>query len=823
MRALRIVFVLLAVVTARNAGAHNEPFILCDVTVIDTSGNPVRGAEVFAISTLWETTARKPLFEIAAETVTNFSGQARLQWPNDEKDCFVFAYKPGLSLGWSFVRSWNPRHRIFLQLGDVIPIDGLVVDEHGRPVADALVQCKPQSSSEFNDNSFSFIMNVPILKTRSGPDGRFRFDVMSEDMTTDFFVTHPEYAPHFTNAASKAFQCTYRPGQEGIVITLSKGCTVRGKVTDEAGKGLEGIPIHARLVEGTADYHGYFTTVSGENGHFTLTNLPEDTFVITTGRGRLDEQSRWPSFGRIVRTRKDRAVVAAVKVETGIPVEFVTLDETTKRPIANVLVDFYCVLKSGDMSRSVQVSDTTDASGRVTLPCFPGDSQVGAWAKGYNGMWPSPIKIDKHLKRMPIFLNPEEASISGRVVDEQGKPAAGIRIYPVFGMERHLHITDSSGRFSMQFQPNTKEVYLLAQDIEQNLYALAEVTKEQTDYTLVLQKGLTLKGKVVDEQGRPIRGALVKAMCQVPHAFGGIGYHVLSDENGEYAFRAVPPTQGKMDYWFWVYSAGYGGGEIRNIKIDDRADTFTLPELRLRAADTSVRGIVVDHKGNPMPNLPVFLSGSRGSRTAGQVHYRHATDSEGRFYFPNICRGPLTIQADGGMSPTVGSIEAVGGDQNLRVVSGKRLIHPEHLPMVGRPIPPLCFDGRTVDPNQVEGKQVVVCFWEPLEETLKRACDFARQLDAFSREDVSAHFVFIYSLRSQKNEIAEQIRWPIYDAVHWTEMDLIQRAWGAQETPWFVVTDKKHVIIYEGASARETLSALQSDGSGEGDIKNSYF
>ncbi|NLW83215.1 MAG: hypothetical protein GXY41_02240 [Phycisphaerae bacterium] len=805
MRTLRTVFVLLAVMTARSAGTHNEPFILCDVTVIDSSGKPVSGAEVFAIS---ETTDRKPLFEIAAETVSNFSGQARLQWPNDEKDCFVFAYKPGLSLGWSLVRGWCPRHTIFLQLGAVVPLDGLVVDEDGRPVADALVQCKPNSSSEFNDNSFSFIMNVPILKTRTDTDGRFRFDVMSEDMTTDFFVIHPEYAPLFTNARSEAFECTYRPGQEGIVITLSKGCTVQGKVTDEAGSGLEDVPIHARLADGQSDYSHYFSTVSGENGHFTLTNLPEDTFVITTGRGRYDEQSQWPSFGRFVRTQKNRPSVAAVKVEKGFPVEFVVLDETTKRPIANASVDFFCGLKAGSMFRSVRTTGTTDVSGRVTLSCFPGDSQVSAWAEGYNGMWPSPIKIGKQLKRMPILLTPEEASVSGRVVDAQGKSVAGIRVYPVPGTEKTHDLTDSSGRFSMQFKPNTQEVYLLAQDIEQNLCALAEVTEDKTDYTLRLEKGVTLKGKMIDEQGLPVPGALIKPYVLVPHAMGQIGYPALSDHNGDYTFRAVPQTQGKMEYRFWVYAAGYGSAEIRSITTDDRADTFTLPELRLRAADSSVCGIVVDGKGNPVPHSVVHLGGSRGSQTAGQPHYTHATDSEGRFFFSNVCRGPLKVQA-GWAGDNWGSIEACGGDQNLKVILGKRLIHPEHSPMVGRPIPPLCFDGNTVDPDAVMGKQVVVCFWEPVEEKQERAIAFAQQLDSLSREDVSAHFVFTYSLQSKRKEVAEQIQWPIYDAVHGTEMDLIQRAWGAQETPWFIVTDIQHIVIYEGPSANEAKTALQ--------------
>lgn len=807
MRSLRIFFVLWILMPVWIVRAHDESFIRCDVIVIDAVGRPVEGAQVFALCGWPEYTDGKPVYEKVSETLTDFLGRARLQWLSSEKDYFVFAYKPGLSFGWHLVRCWNPRQRIFLQLGKPVPLGGTVVDEEGKPIAGAVVQIIPQSTSEFNFSAFGYDVDLPFLKTRTDSEGRFIFQVLSEDMTADFFVSHLDYAPHYTNARSKAFGHTYRPGREDIVITLSKGCRILGKVIDEEGKGLARVPVHARLADTPADYKDCFVAVSGDDGSFTLTNLPEEAFIVTTGR-QHEDQSRWPSFGCMVRTHKEKPVRAAVKVIEGFPVEFVVIEPKTKRLIPNASVDLTCMFNSDDKF-FYRASGKTDGSGRVTLPCSAGTCYVSVWAKGYNGMWPTPRKMDKTVGRIPVYLNPEEVSVSGKVLDVAGKPVAGVWIYPMPNMSKTNDLTNSDGSFAMQFQPSSKQAYLLAQDIDKNLYALMEVTEDQTQYTLQLQKGLIVKGKVTDRQGQPIAGALVEQRCDIPHTLTAIGEKALSNEKGEYAFRAVPLTQGPMTYTFQVFAAGFGGSNIRKVKMEEPKEEYVVPDFKLMVADCTVSGIVVDEKGNPLPDMFVSLDGSRGSQTAGQVHCFSCSDKDGRFFFPRVCPGPIKIQA-GWAHEDPGNLCACGGDQDLRVVFHKNLVHPEYPTMVGRPLPPLRFDDRPIEPNQIKGRQIAVCFWNMESKAEKQAVAFSRQMEDLKRSDISVHFVSIWPLEPKKrDQILKQFSWPVYDKVTWTEMDLLRRAWGAQDIPWFIVTDKQHVIIYEGASSADAMTAVQ--------------
>jgi hypothetical protein len=131
--------------------------------------------------------------------------------------------------------------------------------------------------------------------------------------------------------------------------------------------------------------------------------------------------------------------------------------------------------------------------------------------------------------------------------------------------------------------------------------------------------------------------------------------------------------------------------------------------------------------------------------------------------------------------------------------------------MVGRPLPPLELDDNPVDPNQIEGKQVAVCFWSMEAKIEKQTVAFSRQMEDLKRNDISVHLVSIGPLEPKKRDrILKQFFWPVYDKVTWTEMDLLRRAWGAQDIPWFVVTDKQHVIIYEGTSPEEAKAALTS-------------
>ncbi len=68
-------------------------------------------------------------------------------------------------------------------------------------------------------------------------------------------------------------------------------------------------------------------------------------------------------------------------------------------------------------------------------------------------------------------------------------------------------------------------------------------------------------------------------------------------------------------------------------------------------ADKSISGVVVDANGAPAAGVPIFISGPRGSDTAGQPRREAVSDEQGRFFVEGVCPGPLRIQAGFGGGP----------------------------------------------------------------------------------------------------------------------------------------------------------------------------
>jgi hypothetical protein len=131
--------ILLILVTGRVVRAHDEPFIVCDVTVIDARGAAVAGVHVFSISTEWEFSERKPLDELSAEAVTGLSGHARLQWPASENDLFYQRERPFYFLRINRDCRWagllcatGIRDRGYFFSSETLFPSGIVVDEAGR-------------------------------------------------------------------------------------------------------------------------------------------------------------------------------------------------------------------------------------------------------------------------------------------------------------------------------------------------------------------------------------------------------------------------------------------------------------------------------------------------------------------------------------------------------------------------------------------------------------------------------------------------------------------------------------------------------------------
>jgi hypothetical protein len=116
---------------------------------------------------------------------------------------------------------------------------------------------------------------------------------------------------------------------------------------------------------------------------------------------------------------------------------------------------------------------------------------------------------------------------------------------------------------------------------------------------------------------------------------------------------------------------------LKTLPFDAAQDgQVSVATIILPLADQSISGVVVDANDVPGVGLPIFISGPRGSDTAGQPRLQTVSDEEGRFAVAGVCIGPLRIQAGFTNGPRrAGFLDARGGDRDVKVVLGREGVH----------------------------------------------------------------------------------------------------------------------------------------------------
>lgn len=188
--------------------------------------------------------------------------------------------------------------------------------------------------------------------------------------------------------------------------------------------------------------------------------------------------------------------------------------------------------------RQTDVAVRMQETGSQVLGDLPKDS--GPMGHGDESRWfiikPRPVRS--------IPTQAEEDVLAGVVVDEEGHPLEGVKVDVWTWYLRHEAETDGNGRFSIErFEPGeVVEVEFTKPGYSPSLY-LAQRAGED-DWVVVLTQGTWLEGKVLDPEGRPAAGALVRASrgpFQPPRGFrGDVATETYSDQEGRYRLDLEP-------------------------------------------------------------------------------------------------------------------------------------------------------------------------------------------------------------------------------------------------------------------------------------------
>lgn len=182
-------------------------------------------------------------------------------------------------------------------------------------------------------------------------------------------------------------------------------------------------------------------------------------------------------------------------------------------------------------------NDKTDSKGQFSIDNLPEGKGGILWVdmKGY-GKKMVRFKTSEAGSDMQVDvqLGPS-ATVVGRIVDSDGRPIAGASVeiisdyYPIRSVK-----TDAKGKYQLEDIEVRQDAYHLFVGHPDFIYSPPSISVNKTGIVevpdVVLTRGVTLKGRVTDEFGKPIQGAKVRAG----------GPDVETNANGEYHLKNVP-------------------------------------------------------------------------------------------------------------------------------------------------------------------------------------------------------------------------------------------------------------------------------------------
>ncbi len=446
-----------------------------------------------------------------------------------------------------------------------LTLSGTVHGADGKPLADAEVSLSSSSQTSLATVKCAVcgepLLSCPSLatvprvaellgsgkghlhaaaKTRTGPDGRFRFERLSGVA----FTVWAGAPGHGTAVHERA-----APG-DPVALHLPTLRGIAGTVVDEAARPVPGATVHVvsrRLpapVKVTADARGVFDATGLGEGPF---------YVLAEAAGFMPSAKAQVEAGpQPIRLQLQRPRVLEVEVQRdGTPV-----DATVEL--------------LGDHREQSLVAK----AGRARVSeLYPEELVVSATA-GSDSAPGERVLLRDAVTRVTLRLEPA-GRVAVTVIDESGGPVPN----PELTLAKNW--PDGEGR--VKRKARTGELVMLG-PVPAGDYVLhgraegyrdvqlpVRVTKGgEAPVELVMPKGVTIRGRVLDEYGRPAPGI---AVLVTP-----VGDVVRADENGQ--FVADVPSPGL--YELHAHHSDWGGADMKVTAPAEGVELQLEPKAGLR-------------------------------------------------------------------------------------------------------------------------------------------------------------------------------------------------------------------------------------------------
>jgi hypothetical protein len=504
-----------------------------------------------------------------------------------------------------------------------------------------------------------------LASARTDASGRFRLELPADA------VVHPWSLQLLAAAPGHGLGWRSLPehgGTEGIVLSLGPEGAVRGRLLDLQGEPVKQATLQVVRVESPDRRQAVPQVDAGF--HEPLRGLPGWPGPVTT-----DAQGRFtvPGLGKgvavklvVTDPRFARQSVTLQPAGRGegkeaahllLPpqvLEGTVVGEDSGKPVGKVLLHVSAQPERADTKLWEQVQGWTDERGRFRLPCPPGRLAVSAYpadgspylSRTERVTWPRGAV--RHQVRITL---PRGVRLRGKVTESpSGKPVAGAVVgYVPYATNPFAHFTilswrvggsewvrtEADGTFTATVLPG--EGHVLARGATRD-YVLRRVDTaelhsgnkggrpcavpalerlnlkpgaEAPEVRLTLQRGVTLRGRLLDPDGKPVKRALLVYPFRTSSFWADVvsldyGPEPVRVEGGKFEVPGCAP--GKELLAYFLDAENRWGAKVR-LAVKEKGAEVTV---RLQPCG-SARLRVVDPKGKPRPrgraSLDLVLDG----------------------------------------------------------------------------------------------------------------------------------------------------------------------------------------------------------------------